>query len=76
MTDDPKPEARPFEEDQWGVGQKADGEINVIPPDQVDAVMAEQDAREEALDDVLDGIEPDEDDGLSDLDEIEKLLGG
>lgn len=50
------------ENDNWGVGQKADGSINVVPPDELAARIAQRNADEEAFGGLLDeGDESDED---------------
>ncbi len=70
MSDDPKKEGinQPRGKDDWGVGQMADGSINVIPPEKFAESVAERDADESAFAAMLDGDSSEEDD-LSDLDD-------
>lgn len=56
---------KPNDKDRWGVGQMDDGSINVVPPDELEARVAERDAEDAAFGDLLD----EQDDDLSDLDD-------
>lgn len=67
---DPKREGidQPRGKDDWGVGQMADGTIDVIPDDKFSESVAERDADESAFNAMLEGVDLDDDD-LSDLED-------
>lgn len=67
MTD-PKREGIDTErsEDNWGPGERADGSLNTIAPEDLAASVAQRDADESAFAAMLEGIDPDD---LSDLDD-------
>jgi hypothetical protein len=67
---DPKREGidQPRGNDDWGVGQMADGTIDVIPDDKFAESVAERDADESAFNAMLEGVDLDDDD-LSDLED-------
>lgn len=47
--------------DDWGIGQQADGSINVVPPDELDARIAQRNADDEAFGALLADEDEDED---------------
>lgn len=70
-TEPKKPEeieglTQPRGEDNWGIGEMADGTINVIPEDKLLESVAERDADESAFAAMLAGIDLDD---VSDLDD-------
>lgn len=69
MSDPKQPTGRPMSEDPWGVGQNADGSINVVSPEDFPRLLAEREADEAAFSDIADD-EGDLDD-VSDLDDDE-----
>lgn len=69
MSDPKGGPLRPASEDNWGIGQRADGSIPSV--EDFPESVTRRDADEAAFDEMMDGESPEEieDDDLSDLDD-------
>lgn len=68
MADPRDPIDGPREDDRWGVGETADGEVDVMTVDEALKRLGQRQADEEAFDAEQDGETPGEiDDDFSDL---------